>query len=143
MDAQGRDYLKRLKSGALRMGQLIDDLLRLFELTRGSLRQVEVDLRAMCEQILNDLLKSEDDTILFGRKLRASGIEPHTHRVDTAEGPAKARKRGIGTSSWPTIVFPPSAAWKPFKSSRRRGWIFPFPLSLFRRSSVKMWPFPP
>lgn len=55
LDAQGRDYLQRLRNGAQRMTLLIDDLLRLSRVTRTDLAWSEVDLSAMCRAIVEEL----------------------------------------------------------------------------------------
>jgi len=55
LDEEGRDLLRRVKDGALRMGQLIDDLLELSRLTRTEMRRQRVDLSALARTIVQDL----------------------------------------------------------------------------------------
>ncbi|MGO9598242.1 MAG: PAS domain S-box protein [Isosphaeraceae bacterium] len=55
LDAQGRDWLNRIRAGCQRMGQLIDDLLRLSRLTRAEMRCRRVDLTAMAREIAGEL----------------------------------------------------------------------------------------
>ncbi len=50
LDAQGRDFLKRISAGAQDMAQLIDDLLRLSRISRSHLRFEQVDLSAMVHE---------------------------------------------------------------------------------------------
>jgi PAS domain S-box-containing protein len=58
LDAQGKDYLFRLRNGAQRMTQLIDDMLRLSRVTRAELTWSEVDLSAMCRAVIAELAAS-------------------------------------------------------------------------------------
>jgi len=55
LDGDGRDYLSRVRKAAQRMGELIDDLLKLARITRGDMNTGEVDLSALAEEILNRL----------------------------------------------------------------------------------------
>jgi signal transduction histidine kinase len=56
---QGRHYLRRLRAAATRMGQLIDDLLRLSRLSRAELHREPVDLSALAREVA-DALRSGD-----------------------------------------------------------------------------------
>ena len=51
----GRDYLKRVRVAAGRMGQLIDDLLNLSRVTRTKLQVEEIDLSKMAGEIVDEL----------------------------------------------------------------------------------------
>ncbi|MHB1586382.1 MAG: sensor histidine kinase [Acidiferrobacteraceae bacterium] len=51
LDDQGRDYLERVRAGAQRMGQLIDDLIQLSQVTRAELSVRPVDLTALALEI--------------------------------------------------------------------------------------------
>ena len=55
LDAEGRDHLKRIRKASQRMGQLIDDLLKLSRLTRGDMLIEQVDLSAMAREIAGNL----------------------------------------------------------------------------------------
>ena len=59
LDAEGRRYLERLRRGAQHMGELIDDLLALSQVTRAELRKERVDLSAMAREICAELQRSE------------------------------------------------------------------------------------
>jgi len=59
LDAQGTDYLRRVRSGSQRMAQLIDDLLNLSRVTRAQMRVGSVDLSALAEGIATELQKSD------------------------------------------------------------------------------------
>ncbi len=59
LDAQGTDYLRRVRSGSQRMAQLIDDLLNLSRVTRAQMRMGSVDLSALAEGIATELRKSD------------------------------------------------------------------------------------
>lgn len=47
----GQDALRRIRLASQRMGRLIDDMLRLSQVTRAAIRVVPVDLSAMCFEI--------------------------------------------------------------------------------------------
>jgi len=59
LDAQGKDYLRRIRTNTGRMAQLIDDLLQLSRLTRTELYFDVVDLTAMAQGIAADLRRAE------------------------------------------------------------------------------------
>jgi signal transduction histidine kinase/CHASE3 domain sensor protein len=51
----GQDYLRRIREGVQRMGQLIDSLLQLSRVTRAELIREPVNLSAMAEAVADDL----------------------------------------------------------------------------------------
>jgi signal transduction histidine kinase len=55
LNEQGRGYLERVRSGAQRMAQLIEDLLGLSRLTRAPLNRERVDVTALGRKILAEL----------------------------------------------------------------------------------------
>lgn len=55
LDDTARDYLRRVRGGVQRMGQLIDDLLRLSRVTRAEMQLDKVNLSALVAQIAGDL----------------------------------------------------------------------------------------
>ncbi len=55
LDEQGRHYLDRIQAAAQRMGQLIEDLLKLSRVTRASLTYQQVDLSALAREIAAEL----------------------------------------------------------------------------------------
>jgi light-regulated signal transduction histidine kinase (bacteriophytochrome) len=59
LDATAKDYLERIRAAAQRMGQLIDDLLRLSRFSRAAIRPQSVDLAAMAGAILAELRGSD------------------------------------------------------------------------------------
>ncbi len=61
LDEEGRDYLRRVRGGAQRMGQLIDDLLRLSRITRAAMTVEEVDLTALARSVAEELLERDPD----------------------------------------------------------------------------------
>jgi PAS domain S-box-containing protein len=59
LDQEAQDYLNRILANTTRMGQLIDDILKLSRLTRGEIAKETVDLSAIVkEQIVN--LRQQD-----------------------------------------------------------------------------------
>ena len=55
LDEQAQHYLERVRTGSERMGQLIDDLLALSQVTRGEMRREEVDLSDLARTIVTGL----------------------------------------------------------------------------------------
>jgi len=55
LDDHGKDCLERIRTAAQRMGDLIDDLLKLARITTYELNAVEVDLTAMTNEIIETL----------------------------------------------------------------------------------------
>jgi signal transduction histidine kinase len=56
-----RHYLQRIRLGAQRMGQLIDDLLNLSRINRRELEFVAVDLSGLCRQVLGELARADPE----------------------------------------------------------------------------------
>ena len=66
LDEQGRHYLRRVRVGTQRMGQLIDDLLKLSRATRAEMLPQRVDLTAVAEAVVAELREREPDrTVSF------------------------------------------------------------------------------
>jgi len=55
LDSGGRGHLRRVRAASQRMGQLIDDLLKLSRLTRDEMRHEAVDLSALTREIATEL----------------------------------------------------------------------------------------
>jgi light-regulated signal transduction histidine kinase (bacteriophytochrome) len=55
LDAQGQDYLRRIRAASQQMGQLIDDLLNLSRVSRGEMSQELVDLSKMVHEVADEL----------------------------------------------------------------------------------------
>jgi signal transduction histidine kinase len=55
LDAQGKDYLGRVRASSQRMGQLIDDLLNLSRVSRGEMSREVVDLSKMAHEVTDEL----------------------------------------------------------------------------------------
>ena len=55
LDEQGRDYLQRVRNGAARMSELIDDLLALSRVSRSTMNREPVDLSALVTGVAQTL----------------------------------------------------------------------------------------
>jgi signal transduction histidine kinase len=55
LDAEGKDSLERIRAASQRMGILIDDLLRLSQVTRAQLKVTRVDLSAIAREITDNI----------------------------------------------------------------------------------------
>jgi PAS domain S-box-containing protein len=55
LDAPGQDYLTRIRAAAVRMANLIEDLLRLSRVTRAALKVADTDLSEIVRSIVDDL----------------------------------------------------------------------------------------
>jgi PAS domain S-box-containing protein len=61
LDEQGKNYLLRVKSATQRMGQLIDDILKLSRITRQELKREETDLSMMARKISAELSHNQPE----------------------------------------------------------------------------------
>jgi signal transduction histidine kinase len=61
LDDTGKGYLDRIRQGCIRMGRLIDDMLKLSRITRSELQLVPTDLGEMAEQIISELQRSDQE----------------------------------------------------------------------------------
>ncbi len=61
LDKEGEEHLGRVRAASQRMGRLIDDLLGLSRVTRGTLRRETVDLSALAADIAEDLEGSQPE----------------------------------------------------------------------------------
>jgi PAS domain S-box-containing protein len=59
LDDDGRQCLERIQSNVARMGQLIDDLLRLSHVSRTGLNRQRVDIGAQAREIIDELRRAE------------------------------------------------------------------------------------
>lgn len=59
LDAQGKNYLQRVRAATQRMARLIDDLLNLSRLTRSEMRHGAVDLSTMARTIATELRQTQ------------------------------------------------------------------------------------
>lgn len=59
LDKDGKDYLVRVRAAAQRMGELIDDMLKLSRVTRAEMNYRSVDLSTMATQTLQQLQEDE------------------------------------------------------------------------------------
>ena len=55
LDETAQDHLSRVRNAAQRMGQLIDDLLKLSRLTRSQIQRTDVDLSQLARDVAGDL----------------------------------------------------------------------------------------
>ncbi len=61
LDETGRMYLNRMRAACVRMGSLIEDLLRLSRITRADLNLQKVDLSHIARQIARELQRSDPE----------------------------------------------------------------------------------
>jgi len=76
LDPTSQDYLRRVDLGARHMGGLIEDLLKLSQVSRGELDRTRLDLSAMARRILAELARSDPGRTVATRvdpDLRAIG----------------------------------------------------------------------
>jgi PAS domain S-box-containing protein len=83
LGAEGEDYLQRIGEAGRRMAQLIDDLLELSRLTRGSIRRERVDLSALARSVADELRAAEPDRDLafVAAEGLAADADPHLVRA--------------------------------------------------------------
>jgi signal transduction histidine kinase len=61
---EARRYLDRIRASTVRMGQLIEDLLNLSRVSRGSLTRVPVDLGEVARQVVVDLQHHDPERVV-------------------------------------------------------------------------------
>jgi light-regulated signal transduction histidine kinase (bacteriophytochrome) len=61
LDEQGKHYLQRLSSNVQKMGEIIDDLLKLSRLTRSEMKLEIVNLGTLAQSIATELQKAEPE----------------------------------------------------------------------------------
>jgi light-regulated signal transduction histidine kinase (bacteriophytochrome) len=61
LDDTGQDYLRRIRNATQRMGNLIDDLLNLSQVTRSEMNLAPVNLSALASSICIELQRSQPD----------------------------------------------------------------------------------
>lgn len=79
LDAQGKDYTKRIRAASIRMGCLIDDLLQLSRVGRAQLDYHEVHLSALAHELIQELQAGEPTrnvSVEIQPELRVWGDEP-------------------------------------------------------------------
>ena len=59
LNDEGKDYLQRICAATRRMGQLIDDMLKMARVTRSEIRMEAVDLSALVRRISDELQRGE------------------------------------------------------------------------------------
>ena len=83
LEAEGKDYLRRVRAATQRMSQLIDDLLNLSRITRAEMRYAKVNLSTLAQEIAAELQKKEPDRqveFVIGEDISAHG-DSHLLRV--------------------------------------------------------------
>jgi PAS domain S-box-containing protein len=83
LDAVGQDYLQRVRAASLRMGQLIDDLLKLSRLTRSEMHREGVDLSSLVQTVAEELVELDPERqveFIIPGGIVANG-DPHLLRV--------------------------------------------------------------
>ncbi len=83
VDATGRDYIHRVRTGVQRMGQLIDALLQLSRITRADITRESLDFSELAESVASNLLEENrglDITFHIEPGLRVEG-DPKLLRV--------------------------------------------------------------
>ncbi len=77
MDATGQDYLRRIRAASQRMGQLIDDLLNLSQVTRSEMTLDPVNLTRLARKVITQLQPQP-----AGRAVQWEVSDPLTGRGD-------------------------------------------------------------
>ncbi len=61
LDEKGKDYLNRIRAGSQRLGELIDDLLKLSRVSRAEIRYEKVDLSSLGHTIAEEFKKTQPE----------------------------------------------------------------------------------
>jgi PAS domain S-box-containing protein len=106
LDETGREYLKRVRSGSVRMANLIDDILQLSRVSRAGMQRQSVNLSAQAESVLSEFQSSEPNRqveIKIKSELEAVG-DPNLLRIALVNLFSNAWKF-TGLQSAPSIEF--------------------------------------
>ena len=60
LDGVAKDYLSRISKASRRMGQMIDDILKLSRATRQEIQVLDVDLSTLAQELLSELAARDD-----------------------------------------------------------------------------------
>ncbi len=74
LDAQGLNYLERIKNASSRMGKLIDDLLSLSKVSRHQLERKEIDMSALAAEVASRVaedFKGSPPIVRIGKRMKA------------------------------------------------------------------------
>ncbi len=83
LDAQGKDYLTRIKAAAEHMGELTEDMLKLYKVTQMEMDIIKVNLTNIAESIMEDLRKYQSErkvNVIIAPGLQASA-DPRLMRM--------------------------------------------------------------
>ncbi|MDX2170564.1 MAG: PAS domain S-box protein [Deltaproteobacteria bacterium] len=122
LDARGRGYLDRVRHGARRMGELIDDLLTLARVMRTELSRETVDLSGLAREVVDELRRAQPGhtpSVTIGSGLVASG-DPTLLRSLLGNLIGNAWKFS-GTRAAPQIEFGAAAGQPPVYFVRDNG----------------------
>jgi light-regulated signal transduction histidine kinase (bacteriophytochrome) len=61
LNSEGQSYLHRVRAAAQRMAELIDDMLKLSQITRADLKREPVDLKQLSETVAGELFRSHPE----------------------------------------------------------------------------------
>jgi PAS domain S-box-containing protein len=64
LDAQGQDFLQRIRAAAQRMSRLIDALLGLSRVTRAEMQREPINLSTMAEAVMTELQRQEPERLV-------------------------------------------------------------------------------
>ena len=64
VDETGKDYVRRIRAGVQRMGQLIDALLQLSRITRAELESAEIDVSALANSVAENLIQENPGRVI-------------------------------------------------------------------------------
>ncbi len=93
LDDTGADYLQRIRRNSQRMGELIDDLLKLSRVSRAEVRRQLVNLSGMAQDILGELADADPDRQVTAR------VEPGLW-VDADAGLVRALLENLLRNAW-------------------------------------------
>jgi len=61
LDAQGKDYLARIKNASLHMAQLIEDMLQLARVTRKEIKRERIDLSRLAQDLIVEFQQTDQE----------------------------------------------------------------------------------
>jgi PAS domain S-box-containing protein len=112
LDADGQNYLRRVRLATQRMGELIDDILNLSRVSRFDLKRKPVDLTLIARQIIQDLHDSQPNrTVEF--------VAPASIVVNADENMVKILLNNLLGNAWKFTERHPAARIELGESTER------------------------
>jgi PAS domain S-box-containing protein len=117
LEEQGRDHLRRIRRASQRMGDLIDDLLKLSRISRSQVKRAAVDVSVRAAEILRELAEAEPERAIEWRV--APGLA-----AEADEGLVRAALENLLRNAWKFTRQTPDARIEVGRAQRKGSEVF-------------------